>query len=534
DQVDTDFVRKNFLDFDLVHYAGHADYEDARPDQSGWILSDGKLRAADILKMAGTKGAMPKFVFGNACQSGFTGKWEKEKITQGQTFPGYGLVHAFLMTGVQHYLGTFCEISDEYSASMGLEFYRHLFEGKSIGEALRRARVSFREKYGEMSFSWINYVLYGHPGDYLIPAGRADFSEDEPARDMAKGVKRADHTSGNSDYVPDSGQVMATLRRSRSPIPHWTGWKRWMGQVLTFCLLFIVTSGLIFFSWGKLKSLPFFKGGAEDVGSVRKQERIEELKRMIYEKLKAREERQPVKEMPEEAGTPEDTWTSKPFVIAIFNISEQDREILPGWASRMILDLERKLTQILVEDNRIRVAERKELDRLLEEKDLQLSDFPLHEQKDLFGRFLYARMMFFLQGYPATDGLSLCYRIVDTGTGEIEKINSGLRLIKSGKPDELARSMHAEMKELMRRKFPLRGRITMVRDNLVVLNIGTGEGVREEDIFEVFDSEQEGGQKMKIGRIKDLGGAVEASKTSCIILEGKNFSKGLWVEIAAR
>ena len=110
DQVDLDFVKKNLWDYDLIHYAGHADYDPARPNKSGWMLSDGKLEAADILKMAGGKRAMPRLVFGNACQSGYTNKWLKQKPDQTQS--SYGLVYAFLMAGVHYYLGTFCDVSD--------------------------------------------------------------------------------------------------------------------------------------------------------------------------------------------------------------------------------------------------------------------------------------------------------------------------------------------------------------------------------------------------------------------------------------
>ncbi|MBU4488185.1 MAG: discoidin domain-containing protein, partial [Candidatus Omnitrophica bacterium] len=40
--------------------------------------------------------------------------------------------------------------------------------GKSIGEALKHARLWLMEKYGDTALIWASYMLYGDPGDYLV------------------------------------------------------------------------------------------------------------------------------------------------------------------------------------------------------------------------------------------------------------------------------------------------------------------------------------------------------------------------------
>src|SRR6266545_7157683 len=76
--VDVSFVKKNLRDYDIVHYAGHADYRSENPSESGWLLKDARLKASEISAMGGLQ-PMPSLVFSNACQvataeSGGSGK----------------------------------------------------------------------------------------------------------------------------------------------------------------------------------------------------------------------------------------------------------------------------------------------------------------------------------------------------------------------------------------------------------------------------------------------------------------------------
>jgi CHAT domain-containing protein len=522
DQVDLDFVKKNIWDYDLVHYAGHAEYDPSKPSLSGWMLSDGKLNASDILKMAGGKKAMPRLVFGNACQSGYTEKWLKEKDKIDQIHNSYGLVHAFLISGVQYYIGTFCDVSDEYGAHMGIEFYHHLLEGNTIGESLRKARESFQEKFGRESFSWINYVLYGHPGDYLVIPRGINISQQDHDQEKSSGSDKANVLS--KSHRPETEPAIPALRRSSFSLSQKD---KWIGTVIVLLLLLILTTLLINIPRLYLRNGP----AQEDQGqfiSDNKTKRIEELKRMIYEKLKVREEKISPVTKPD---VPEDRWTSRPLVIAIFDIFDEEQEPLPDWVTRIIKDLEKKLTQHFVEDARTRVAERDELDKLLEEKDLELSDFPFNDQKDIFGKFLYAGVMIFLRGYRSSEGLSLYYKVVDVETGEIDKINSSLKLSKKEKPDDLAELVYFEAKKVIYYKYPLKGRIAMVKENLVILNIGAEVGIRKGDVFDVFGSDNKALKGRRIGKIMAINDTVDPTKAICEILEGKGFTNGLRVEM---
>lgn len=165
DPVDIPFVKKNLRDYDIVHYSGHADYQAENPSDSGWLLSDGRLRASEISAMGGLQ-PMPLLVFSNACQTGQTGEWQ---IREGYEQQIFGLANAYLLAGVQHYIGTFWEILDEPSCHFAKCFYDYLAQGEKVGEAVRRGREDLIKAYGEETIVWASYMLYGDPTFEFLP-----------------------------------------------------------------------------------------------------------------------------------------------------------------------------------------------------------------------------------------------------------------------------------------------------------------------------------------------------------------------------
>jgi len=146
--------------YDIVHFAGHAVYNPDNPGKSGWKFSDegkGILSAEAVHKMKDSEkiDAMPYLVFSNACESAK----ERCDATSVATF---GLANAFLLAGVNHYIGTLWKVQDENSSQFAAKFYDNLFSGKSIGESLRRARKE-SVRGGDVNACWTSYVLYGDP-----------------------------------------------------------------------------------------------------------------------------------------------------------------------------------------------------------------------------------------------------------------------------------------------------------------------------------------------------------------------------------
>jgi tetratricopeptide (TPR) repeat protein len=184
DGLSPDFIKEKISNFDMVHYAGHSEYDALNPEQSGWRLATGNFTAGDIMNMPETA-IMPAFIFSNACQTARTAEWTLDEKFQNKVF---GMANAFILTGVKHYIGTFWEVLDEPSNRFALEFYKHLFDGKTVGQAIRDARLELISVYGEETILWASYLLYGDPSTiYMEQIKKTEIRQgDKPAEIVAE------------------------------------------------------------------------------------------------------------------------------------------------------------------------------------------------------------------------------------------------------------------------------------------------------------------------------------------------------------
>ena len=154
---DRAFALRYLKDYDLVHFAGHADY---RGRQAGRQRLDPRRRQAHRRRDRHAR-RRPAHAHGGRRQRLPVGPHRGlATATRTQVF---GLANAFLTAGVRHYLGTQWEVVDGQSALFAAEFYRHLTDGKAIGAAVRHARAAVVERSGETALAWASYVLYGDP-----------------------------------------------------------------------------------------------------------------------------------------------------------------------------------------------------------------------------------------------------------------------------------------------------------------------------------------------------------------------------------
>ncbi len=157
---------------EVVHFAGHSEYDAQTPSKSGWVLQEGVLTAGELGKLSHP----PLLVFSNSCQAGVTAAWQSGARYEGQAF---GIGSAFLLAGVSNYIGTFWVVHDEESVAFASAFYERLTVGQSLGAALLEARQTLSAQSGGQSLTWASYLLYGDPcftllatpHDYSIPAG---------------------------------------------------------------------------------------------------------------------------------------------------------------------------------------------------------------------------------------------------------------------------------------------------------------------------------------------------------------------------
>jgi tetratricopeptide (TPR) repeat protein/CHAT domain-containing protein len=162
--IDKLYLKKNFCDYDIVHFAGHCEYDPGSPKNTGWLLSDGRFATADILAMASSV-SLPALVFSNAC---YSARSSADLVESDYHEKNYSLASAFLFSGVRHYIGTIRRMEDPASAAFSKEFYTQLIRGRSIGECVRLSRLSLIKEHGITAIPWASYILYGDPNFVLF------------------------------------------------------------------------------------------------------------------------------------------------------------------------------------------------------------------------------------------------------------------------------------------------------------------------------------------------------------------------------
>lgn len=203
--ISADFIKGKLRNFDLVHYAGHADYDPDNPANSGWRLTNGLISAQEIMKMSRTA-VMPALIFSNACQSARTEEWRINEAFQDEIF---GLANAFILSGVKHYVGTFWEILDEPSRLFAIEFYKRLLAGSTLGEAMRLSRSMLIKKYGEETIVWASYLLYGDPTSNYMDQLQDSIPVEEamsPGPETGEGEVRAEGKEDVIDFTRKSSK----------------------------------------------------------------------------------------------------------------------------------------------------------------------------------------------------------------------------------------------------------------------------------------------------------------------------------------
>jgi hypothetical protein len=144
-------------DYDIIHYAGHAEFNSISPDESALISAGrSKIYAQEIKRILGGK----PFVFLNACSSG------KEKICEkGEGYTGSdteGLASSFILGGAVAFIGASWPMPDISAGILASEFYKQVLMGDSIGEALRKARLHLKSTRPD-DINWMAFMLYGDP-----------------------------------------------------------------------------------------------------------------------------------------------------------------------------------------------------------------------------------------------------------------------------------------------------------------------------------------------------------------------------------
>ena len=143
--------------YDVIHYAGHAAFDERRPGEGGLALADGELTGAHLSAL----GRLPPLVVFNACESARLRRGTARRRGAIQRSQGIArnlsLAETLLRAGLAHYVGTHWPVEDSSATAFASVFYRELLRG-SIGSALVKAR---RAVHARRSPDWADYIHYG-------------------------------------------------------------------------------------------------------------------------------------------------------------------------------------------------------------------------------------------------------------------------------------------------------------------------------------------------------------------------------------
>jgi hypothetical protein len=141
----------NADDYDCWHFVGHSEYNSEKPDYSSMkIDARHTLMPLDLSSTRFSETA--PIVFLNSCHTGRTGDaW---------TDIG-GWAKRFLAAGAGAFIGAYWRIKNHHSRYFSEMVYKSLLKGKTIGEAVHRARIFTRDQTGDPT--WLAFTVYANP-----------------------------------------------------------------------------------------------------------------------------------------------------------------------------------------------------------------------------------------------------------------------------------------------------------------------------------------------------------------------------------
>lgn len=486
--ITSDIVKSKLHYFDIIHYAGHAEHDKENPERSGWLLKDGKLSGQDIRK-ARSSMPMPALVFSNACQSGHSDEW---KISEDCEENIFGLANAFLLSGVQHYAGTFWEIPDEAGQHFSEYFYTALFGGETIGEAFRTARIKLLQQYGEDVIVWASYLLYGDPTiryvDSSKPSDRANGNGGDRAEETLSGASKVDDPY--SYAIPQS--TLYSTRRGNH-------------LYVAFAVLACLIVAIVGWRYIPTSQVVIEPKKTVDVNSGASSKRIDELVTALaadYRQNKVRKA--------------SDEWAPKPLTIVLIGVdytvkSDANKEI---FSSLLIGRLQ--------SSERVRVVERELLDKLLEELKLSATELADPSTALKIGRILSARIM--ITGKVISDpaGSVVSLRLIDTETTEIKKVvTAAIEARELNKAD--IEGIGLQIADWASSAYPLKGTVTATDGERVTVNIGSSAGLKAGVKLKILGDKGNGGNYAGTLQVEEV---AESSSSGRIVPKNGRIGKG--------
>lgn len=147
-------------DYDIIHFAGHGQYDTDVPGDGAVVLADGPFGDDDVVSLDWTR--PPFVVINGSCESARAASGVRIVSTRRRS---NGLAAAFLSRGVEAYVGHYFLVDDAAAAAFSVDFYGTLLRDRNVGQAILEARVNALARWSDgAELTGLGAVFFGDAG----------------------------------------------------------------------------------------------------------------------------------------------------------------------------------------------------------------------------------------------------------------------------------------------------------------------------------------------------------------------------------
>ncbi|WP_419656873.1 tetratricopeptide repeat protein [Desulfosarcina variabilis] len=168
-----------------------------------------------------------------------------------------------------------------------------------------------------------------------------------------------------------------------------------------------------------------------------------------------------------------DAWTSGPMVLSFINLKEGGG--LPD-RDGFVLVLADQLSDYLNSSGRLKVVERRYMEKILDELNLSTSELADPQTALKLGRLFAAKLICTGSIHYLPDQTLVSLRLMDTETSMIAKVFTR-QIAASGALDRELGWLNKEILKTIISTYPLRGYIVDAKTDAIMINIGKNQGV---------------------------------------------------------
>lgn len=178
-----------------------------------------------------------------------------------------------------------------------------------------------------------------------------------------------------------------------------------------------------------------------------------------------------------------DDWTSPALSVSILGFQNEESGLLGRLGMEGVLMEE--LIQAL-QSRGINVVDRAIIDKVLEELKLGSSELADPDTALRLGRIMAARLIATGSVFGGAPNGTVTLRLIDTETTKLVLANS----VENAKPSQIAAAMADRIVETIHQSYPLKGRLALVENDTVIVNLGSKHGVKPGTVFNVLGESQ--------------------------------------------